>query len=251
MENFFVFKFIEGSLVNAVKNGDWILLDEINLASPETLDSISDLLSDNANDRNILLSEKGDVESIKAHKDFRIFGCMNPATDVGKKDLAPSIRSRFTEIYVHSPDQDKSDLLMIINNYIGKYLTQNLATDVTCDIDVSDLYIEAKRLSETNQIVDGANQKPHFSIRTLTRTLLYVRDIVSIYGLRRSLYEGFCMSFLTLLDAKSEAKLEPIIRKYTIGKLKNANAILCTVPKNPANETDSYTLSSSYSRSNI
>ncbi|OWB72559.1 hypothetical protein B5S31_g2275 [[Candida] boidinii] len=240
MENFFVFKFIEGSLVNAVKNGDWILLDEINLASPETLDSISDLLSDNANDRNILLSEKGDVESIKAHKDFRIFGCMNPATDVGKKDLAPSIRSRFTEIYVHSPDQDKSDLLMIINNYIGKYLTQNLATDVTCDIDVSDLYIEAKRLSETNQIVDGANQKPHFSIRTLTRTLLYVRDIVSIYGLRRSLYEGFCMSFLTLLDAKSEAKLEPIIRKYTIGKSKNANAILCTVPKNPANETDSY-----------
>ncbi|KAG7737774.1 hypothetical protein KL932_004077 [Ogataea haglerorum] len=46
---------------------------------------------------------------------------MNPATDVGKKDLPEGIRSRFTEVYVHSPDQDIADLLMIIDSYIGRY----------------------------------------------------------------------------------------------------------------------------------
>jgi midasin len=43
---------------------------------------------------------------------------MNPATDVGKKDLPPNIRSRFTEIDVPPPDADKETLLGIITQYI-------------------------------------------------------------------------------------------------------------------------------------
>jgi midasin len=38
VKNNFAFSFVEGSLVRAVRNGWWILLDEINLASPETLE---------------------------------------------------------------------------------------------------------------------------------------------------------------------------------------------------------------------
>lgn len=233
MQNSFIFKFVEGSLVNAVKKGDWLLLDEMNLAAPETLDSISDLLAEYQDQRSVLLSEKGDAESIKAHPDFRIFGCMNPATDVGKKDLSQSIRSRFTEIYVVSPDQDIQDLLMIIDKYIGKYAL----SDEWIGNDVAELYLKAKKLSDDNAIVDGANQKPHFSIRTLTRTLVYAREIASIYGLRRALYEGFCMSLLTLLDAKSEKLLMPVIRKYTIERLKNAKSVLSQIPSDPSTNT--------------
>ncbi|KAG7192420.1 uncharacterized protein KQ657_001821 [Scheffersomyces spartinae] len=229
LDNSFFFDFVEGSLVRAVKNGEWLLLDEINLASSDTLESIADLLTE-VDNRSILLTERGDVESIKAHPDFRIFGCMNPSTDVGKKDLPPSIRSRFTEIYVHSPDQDIQDLLAIIDKYMSKYAVG----DEWVGNDIAELYLEAKKLAETNKIVDGANQKPHFSIRTLTRTLLYVCDIISIYGLRRSLYEGFCMAFLTLLDAKSEKLLVPIIEKYTIGRLKNMKSVMNQIPPAPS-----------------
>lgn len=236
LENSFVFKFVEGSLVKAVKNGDWLLLDEMNLASPETLDAISDLLAEDWTQRSILLSEKGDVESIKANNDFRIFGCMNPATDVGKKDLPQSIRSRFSEIYVHSPDEDISDLLMIIDKYIGKYSL----SDEWVGNDIAELYLAAKKLSDENKIVDGANQKPHFSIRTLTRTLLYVKEIIKIYGLRRSLYEGFCMSFLTLLDAKSEELLKPLIEEYTVNKLKNAKSVMNQIPRDPSDQSKQY-----------
>lgn len=236
LENSFVFNFIEGSLVKAVRNGEWLLLDEINLASADTLESIADLFSEALDQRSVLLSERGDIEPVKAHPNFRIFCCMNPSTDVGKRDLPLSIRSRFTEIYVHSPDRDIQDLLAIIDKYVGRYAIG----DEWVGNDIAELYLEAKKLSEMNKIVDGANQKPHFSIRTLTRTLLYVCDIVSIYGLRRSLYEGFCMSFLTLLDVKSEEVLKPLIAKYTLGRLKNAKSVMSQCPSIPNNDANSF-----------
>ncbi|KAK6456713.1 uncharacterized protein RJT20DRAFT_126757 [Scheffersomyces xylosifermentans] len=236
LENSFVFNFVEGSLVKAVRDGEWLLLDEINLASADTLESIADLLSESINQRSVLLTEKGDVESIKAHPQFRIFGCMNPSTDVGKRDLPLSIRSRFSEIYVHSPDRDINDLLSIIDKYIGRYAIG----DEWAGNDIAELYLSAKRLSESNQIVDGANQRPHFSIRTLTRTLIYVCDIVSIYGLRRSLYEGFCMAFLTLLDSKSEEILRPVIVQHTIGRLKNAKSVMSQCPPAPSSNSEEY-----------
>ena len=228
LENSFVFNFVEGSLVKAVRNGEWLLLDEVNLASADTLENIADLLSE-SDSRSILLSEKGEAESIKAHPDFRIFACMNPATDVGKRDLPPGIRSRFTEVYVHSPDRDISDLLSIIDKYISKYSV----SDEWVGNDIAELYLEAKRLAEANKIVDGSNQRPHFSIRTLTRTLLYVTDIVHIYGLRRSLYEGFCMAFLTLLNLPSEELLRGIIEKFILGRIKNPHSVMSQIPPSP------------------
>lgn len=228
----FVFSFVEGSLVKAIRNGEWLLLDEINLASSDTLESIADLLSEVTSQRSVLLTERGDVESIIAHPEFRIFGCMNPSTDVGKRDLPLSIRSRFSELYVHSPDKDIQDLLSIIDKYIGRFSI----ADEWVGNDVAELYLTAKRLSEENKIVDGANQRPHFSIRTLTRTLIYVCDIVSIYGLRRALYEAFCMSYLTLLDAKSEKLLHDEIVKFILGRLKNVKSVLNQTPPSPGSD---------------
>lgn len=39
-KNNFAFSFVEGSLVKAVREGYWVLLDEINLATTETLEVI-------------------------------------------------------------------------------------------------------------------------------------------------------------------------------------------------------------------
>ncbi|KAI5852686.1 P-loop containing nucleoside triphosphate hydrolase protein, partial [Morchella snyderi] len=227
----FAFSFVEGSLVKAARNGDWVLLDEINLAAPDTLESIADLLKDgkDGDARSILLSEKGDVERVRAHPDFRIFACMNPATDVGKRDLPSGLRSRFTELYVVSPDQDLGNLLAIVREYLGPLV----AGDERAVADVAGLYMEAKKLSEGQRLVDGANQRPHFSMRTLTRTLSYVVEIAGVYGLRRSLYEGFCMSFLTLLDRTSEAVLLPVIEKSILGNQRNVRSLVSQIPRRP------------------
>jgi midasin len=88
----FAFWFAEGSLVKALKEGHWLLLDEINLASSETLERLSSVLD--AETGTLSLTERGDTEAIVRHPEFRLFACMNPPTDFGKKDLPPAIRYR-------------------------------------------------------------------------------------------------------------------------------------------------------------
>ena len=39
------------------------------------------------------------MEPVIRHRDFRLFACMNPATDVGKKDLSPGIRNRWVDLH--------------------------------------------------------------------------------------------------------------------------------------------------------
>ncbi|XP_044724313.1 AAA (dynein-related subfamily) domain-containing protein [Hirsutella rhossiliensis] len=225
----FAFSFVEGNLVKAVRNGDWVLLDEINLASPDTLESIADLLVGPDELPSILLAETGELEKVVAHPNFRIFGAMNPATDIGKRDLPIGIRSRFTELYVRSPDADHKDLLTIVKAYLG---SSSIKNDQAAD-DIARLYLNTKRLAEEKRLVDGANEVPHFSLRTLTRVLSYVNTIAPLYGLRRALYEGFSMGFLTLLDRDSEIMLLPLIYHHLLDKHGNSQSLLSQAPKHP------------------
>ncbi|KAK1598724.1 ATPase [Colletotrichum navitas] len=225
----FAFSFVEGNIIKAARNGDWVLLDEINLASPDTLESIADLLTGPVETPSILLSETGEIERIRAHPNFRIFGAMNPATDVGKRDLPIGIRSRFTEIYVDSPDKDKNDLITIVKTY----LKNSSIKDEAATSDIAALYMNTKSYAERKEIVDGANEVPHFSLRTLTRVLTYVSYIAPFYGIRRSLYEGFSMGFLTLLDRESEKLIMPLIEHHLFGRIPNPQSLLSQPPKQP------------------
>jgi midasin len=95
--------------------GHWVLLDEINLATAETLECLSGLLE---SDRGSLyLLERGDREPIQRHPDFRLFAAMNPATDVGKKPLPTGLRSRFTEFFVDEI-AGHNDLATLIGDYL-------------------------------------------------------------------------------------------------------------------------------------
>jgi len=90
----FAFSFVDGVLVQALKQGHWLLIDEINLAPAETLERLSGLLESPAG--SVVLTERGDILPVERHPDFRLFACMNPPTDVGKKDLPDALRSRST-----------------------------------------------------------------------------------------------------------------------------------------------------------
>ena len=226
----FAFSFVESNIVKAARNGEWVLLDEINLASPDTLESIADLFSD-ANDGGptVLLTDTGNAERVQAHEDFRIFGAMNPATDIGKRGLPLSLRSRFTEIFVEAPDRDLDNLVPVVKAYLG---THN-HVDARASTDVAQLYLDIQKLVDENRLVDGANQRPYFSLRTLSRTLTYVLDITPIYGLRRALFEGFSMSFLTLLNPGSESLLRSLIEKRILDAPNNRRASLQQIPRLP------------------
>ncbi|KKK12377.1 hypothetical protein ARAM_006103 [Aspergillus rambellii] len=231
----FAFAFVQGKIVRALRNGEWVLLDEINLASPDTLENIASLLHHGSEGSpSVLLSEAGEVERVFGHPDFRIFGAMNPATDAGKKDLPPGLRSRFTELYVHSPDTELDDLLSLIRKYLGDLIL----SDSRAVPDLAQLYMETKKFSNENKLTDGAGQRPHFSIRTLVRALIYAADHAHIYGLRRAMFEGFSMSFLTVLSRESERILIPLLERHILSNVKNIRALLGQTPKPPTDGSD-------------
>ncbi|KAI8971187.1 midasin [Trametes punicea] len=224
----FAFAFVEGPLVKALRNGDWILLDEVNLATPETLECISGLL--HGPTASITLTEQDSLEPIPRHPDFRLFACMNPATDVGKKDLPPNIRSRFTEIDVPPPDADKETLLTIVTQYIGPCAVG----DKGAIMDVAEFYTAVKRLSEQRQIADGSNHRPHFSMRTLARALTFAAHMASMYSLRRALWEGCLMAFTMVLDGPSAVAVTALAQKHILGGVRNPRSLLAKEPPPPS-----------------
>ena len=155
---------------------------------------------------------------------------MNPATDVGKKDLPTNIRSRFVEIDVPSPDADRETLLSIIEKYIGHCAIG----DKGAIMDVADFYAGIKTLSDQRKIADGNNRRPHYSMRTLARSLMWASDATSSLGLRRALWEGCLMAFTMTLDSPSAEISTVLARRYLLANVKNPGSLLARQPIPPA-----------------
>uniref|UniRef100_A0A0K0CYC0 Midasin n=1 Tax=Angiostrongylus cantonensis TaxID=6313 RepID=A0A0K0CYC0_ANGCA len=141
-----------GAVIEAAEDGHWLLIDEINLAPPESLDAIVHTIS-----RNV-------------HPNFRLFACMNPCTDVGKRRLPTSVRTRFTEFYVGEMS-DAHQLAVVVSAYLPS-MKPTLVTKLV------NFYLQAKQLYPTN-----------YSLRTFCRALLFTAQ--NMFGNEeRSLYEA-------------------------------------------------------------
>uniref|UniRef100_A0A8C4UIW8 Midasin n=1 Tax=Falco tinnunculus TaxID=100819 RepID=A0A8C4UIW8_FALTI len=211
-ENALLFAFVEGTLAQAVKKGGWILLDEINLAAAETLECLSGLLEGSSG--SLVLLDRGDTEPLVRHPDFRLFACMNPATDVGKRNLPPGIRNRFTEIYVEEL-RNEGDLQVLIMDYLrGLNVNKNTVQGIV------NFYLSVRKEAET-KLVDGTGHRPHYSLRTLCRALRFAASN-PCSSIPRSLYEGFCLSFLTQLDRGSHPIVQKLICQHIVsGNIKS------------------------------
>ncbi|OII77422.1 hypothetical protein cand_009130 [Cryptosporidium andersoni] len=101
-----LFEWQDGPVIEAMKSGNYLLLDEINLCDDSVIERLNSLL-ENGKDRTITITEKSDSTNslnsrmfIKANPNFRIFATMNPGGDYGKRELSPALRNRFTEIFI-------------------------------------------------------------------------------------------------------------------------------------------------------
>ncbi|CAB1097867.1 unnamed protein product [Ectocarpus sp. CCAP 1310/34] len=212
VEGSFAFSFVEGVLVRAIREGKWVLLDEINLASAETLQRLSGLLE--GAEGSVCLTERGDMDPVVRHQDFRLFAAMNPPTDASKKDLPPSLRRRFSEVYVPELD-DRLDLKQVVDGYISSGVSvdhESLAFTAV------DLYLWARVLS-SESLSDGAGQRPRYSLRTLVGAVSCARRLVQRgFSPKRAMLEGFRSLFETQLDGDGRAKiLKGILRAFGKG----------------------------------
>jgi MoxR-like ATPase len=88
--------FVDGPVIDAMKKGHILVLDEINMCRPEILAILRPLLD---GEGAIVVPDTG--ERITAHPDFRVLATMNPPEDpnyVGTSELNDADMSRFTQI---------------------------------------------------------------------------------------------------------------------------------------------------------
>lgn len=132
---------------------------------------------------------------------------MNPATDVGKRDLPPALKARFTELYVGETSA-RADLVSIVAGYLAGIPRAPVE-------EVVDFYAAARAEAETT-LLDSANQKPSYSLRTLSRALEYARSAMGTYGLQRALFDGLTMTFVTLLSGAAAPKVNSLLDKFIL-----------------------------------
>ncbi|KAI0224027.1 Midasin [Lamellibrachia satsuma] len=223
VESALAFTFVEGTLVRALRQGEWVLLDEINLASAETLECLSGLLESTTG--SVVLMERGDTKPIVRHENFRLFACMNPATDVGKKELPLGVRNRFTEFFVDELE-DSADLKILVREYL-----KGLSLSAPQIEGIVKFYLIVKAQA-AKSLTDGTGHKPHYSLRTLCRALRQAA-MNACESVPRSLYEGFCLAFLTQLDRSSHPIVEKLVCEHIVGKSNIKSLLKQPIPAPP------------------
>lgn len=86
----------DGILLEALRHGWWVILDEVNLAEPAILERLNSLLERSPS---LLVTEHNNhvfgPGGEPIHGDFRIFATMNPAEYSGRNTLSPAYRDRW------------------------------------------------------------------------------------------------------------------------------------------------------------
>lgn len=122
-------EFQEGPLVKAIRNGHWIVLDELNLAPSDVLEALNRLLDDN---RELFVPEI--QESIHAHPSFMLFTTQNPPIlYAGRKMLSRAFQNRFVEIHVDEIPESECSIILEQRCKIPKSYAEWLMCLKTCN----------------------------------------------------------------------------------------------------------------------
>jgi len=154
----------DGIIVEAMRSGDWIVLDEINAALPEVLFCLNSIMDDA---RALTISEK-DGELVQAHEDFRVFASMNPSGEYGgTKELNMALISRFgvvLEVDYQPPQkeleiikqtglaEDMCKLVIDVGGILRKSYKQNITTHMVSTRDLINL---ARLLKDGAPMIDA------------------------------------------------------------------------------------------------
>ena len=94
------FEWVDGPLVQALREGRWVVLDGANLCSPSVLDRLNSLCE---SDGVLMLNERGSVdggiEVVRPHPNFRLFMIVDPQHG----ELSRAMRNRGVEVALLDP----------------------------------------------------------------------------------------------------------------------------------------------------
>ena len=105
-------EFAEGYIPQALREGWWVILDEVNLAEPQVLERLNPVLE---LPPTLVLTEHdgrrfGTGGDVVISEKFRLFGTMNPSEYAGRSTLSPAFRDRWG-IWGHIGKPSEPELL--------------------------------------------------------------------------------------------------------------------------------------------
>ncbi len=113
-------RWVDGRIVRALRDGAWVVLDEINLGDPGVLERLNPLLEQPPS---LVLSEhdgeRFGVGGTAIHPHFHIFATMNPSSYGGRNALSPAFRDRFLGYRAVSPPSEADLRLMLRRLVLG------------------------------------------------------------------------------------------------------------------------------------
>lgn len=181
----------DGILLQAMKQGHWLIIDEINVALPEILFALHSLLDD---DKFVVVAtHNGEV--VRPHKDFRLFATMNPVEEYsGTKELNKAFMSRFN-IVLEMKYPPKKDEISIVHQHTGlDKLTVAKMVDVA-------------------KVIRDAKQKEKVFYTCSTRDLIHWAKVANLTDIET----GFTVSVLhkALSDRVELVKIyDAVVAKY-------------------------------------
>jgi MoxR-like ATPase len=107
----------DGAVPEAMVEGRWLVLDEINLAEAQVLERLNPVLERHPS---LLLSEGGGQRigpggERTVHPGFRVFATMNPAETSGRSPLSPAYKDRFTAYkHVATPSAEEYAAMLVL-----------------------------------------------------------------------------------------------------------------------------------------
>lgn len=139
-----VIEFVEGPVVQAMKKGHILYIDEINMAKPETLPILHSVL-----DHRRMLTNPFTGEVIYAHEDFTVIAAINEGY-VGTSPMNEALKNRFISFSIpylsgeelrevmesEFPDAPNQliDMMMNIGNDLKKQVMNGLLSDEAASI---------------------------------------------------------------------------------------------------------------------
>uniref|UniRef100_A0A6N2MX25 AAA+ ATPase domain-containing protein n=1 Tax=Salix viminalis TaxID=40686 RepID=A0A6N2MX25_SALVM len=189
------FAWSDGILLQALKEGCWVLLDELNLAPQSVLEGLNAILDHRAE---VFIPELS--LTFKCPSSFRIFACQNPFSQGGgRKGLPKSFLNRFTKVYID--ELVEGDYLSICNS-IYPSIPRPL---------LSKLIVFNKRLHEDTMLYHkfGQDGSPwEFNLRDV------IRSCQIIEGVPEKLKADCFLNILYVQRMRTAADRKEVLRIY-------------------------------------
>ncbi|KOC69200.1 Midasin, partial [Habropoda laboriosa] len=192
------FEWVDSVLVKCLQNGTWLLLDQVNLCSPAILDRLNGLLEPNGA---LTIGEKGvdqggNVFTVKAHKNFRLFLAMDPRHG----EISRAMRNRGVEISIPTPHHvlpcNPLDVASLLNSCgIRSVDHQKLIEKIH-----ESLYDKQYKLNEMLQVASFTSQQ-------MLKGFTFERSL-------RNSYRELCGTFDWRSRKEASRKIEEILSEY-------------------------------------